>query len=417
MGVVHPRFFCYTPDMKKNRVVILGGGFSGVACLKALAASAASNNLEITLVDGKPYHLYQPSLYEIVSAPPNISAERLRGAANIPLDDIVAGTNARFVRGHVKYWDQKEHQVYLESGTLPYDILVLALGSTSEYFGVPGAREYSWPLKSFEDAIRFRNALERELKTSHGATTVVISGGGFTGVECAGELAGLLRNLERATERTAHVMVVEGCPHLLPGLDARVSQKARARLEHLGVELRLGTLVERVTKDAVMLSSKETVQTRFVLWTSGVRACPLPGVTKDVCGVKGRLSIDPSLHLAGHEDVYAVGDVACASGPDGKPLPQTASLAIQEGRHAAETILATLQRKKSTPFVAHFEGYVIPVGGRHAFFVSPSGLIVGGFFGWLLRRFIDLNYLASVLGWRRALPRWFKATGLFTHND
>ena len=400
-----------------TRIVILGGGFAGVACALELARSKAHRDLSITLVDERPYHLYHPLLYEVVSAARGLSAEELRNAATIPHEAIFSGTGVAVRRAHVKYWNEQEQCINLESGILAYDVLVIALGSTSEYFGVPGAQEYAWPFKSFDDAVRFRNAFQSEFRRPDGVVTAVVSGGGFTGVECAAELAGLVRHLGAEGKRIGHVVVVEGCPQLLPGLDPRVAVRVRARLEHLGVELRLNTLVERVSKDGVALNSNERIKTKFVLWTSGVRACPLPGVTKDVCGVKGRLSTDRMLRVAGHTNVYTVGDIACTVGADGKPLPQTASLAIQEGQYVARAVVASIEKKKMDPFRAHFEGYVIPVGGKHALFVHPSGWIVGGRLGWGLRRLVDLMYLCSVLPFARACSIWMRANRLLVKND
>ncbi len=396
----------------------MGGGFAGVACARALALRSGSKQLEITVVDAKSYQLYHPSLYEVLcTLREGVSPAAVRATAAILLGDVLASPWIRFQQAHVKYWDGTERLVYLDSGELSYDILVVALGSTSEYFGVPGAREFAWPFKTFEDATRFRNALVAEFSAKNGPVNLVVSGGGFTGVETAGELACYLRHLARTSERSGHVLIIEGCPQLLPGLDSSLALRVRRRLERLDVEVRLDSFVKRVGKDEVELSSGEEIQTKFVLWTAGVRACPLPGTTKQICGPKGRLSTDRYLRVAGFRDVYAIGDIACAVDNSGKPLPQTASLAIQQGKYVTDHILRTLARRPTKPYCARFEGYVIPAGGKYAFFVSSSGLVIEGFIGWVLRRLIDLAYWNSVLPWHKALVLWLRATRLFVKND
>lgn len=402
----------------KHRIVILGAGFAGVACARTLAQLSAGAEFEITIVDAATSQLYQPALYEILCTPRAVSAAALKQIAQIPLADAFRWLPVNVRQGRVTFLDGKNRVVHLDHGQLAYDTLVIALGSQSEYFGVAGAEKYAWAFRSFEDAVRFRNALADEFGRSSGEPiTVVISGGGFAGVECAGELACLLRRLERQSGRSGHVVVVEGCPQLLPGLPTRVAQFAHRRLEFLGVEIRLNTLAVRISAREISLSSKEQIKTKFVLWTAGVRACPLPGAGKDVCGPRGRLSTNPSLHLAGFPNVFAIGDVACIAGSDGKPLPQTASLAIDEAQYVARSIVAEHRKQKSVPYQPHFEGYVIPVGGKYALFVFPSGFVIAGFLGWVLRRLIDLVYLSSVLPWSRALLLWLKANRLFTRND
>ncbi len=406
---------CMIPHYKQ-RVVILGAGFAGVACARALAA-ARRHDLEITVVDAKPYQLYHPTLYEVLCIMRRgITPAMVRATATIPLHDILP-RGVLFRQAHVKYWDADRKIVHLDTGELAYNVLIIALGSTSEYFGVPGAAENSWAFKTFEDALRVHNALREQLARRDGPVNIVISGGGFTGVETAAELACLLRKVERQTERSGHVVVVEGCPQLLSGLNEKLAARVLRRLQHLGVEVRLSTMVKRVTAEDVLLDSGEKLKTRFVLWTAGVRACQLPGATKDLCGPKGRLHVDPFLRVAGNKNVYAIGDIACAADTSGKPLSQTAAFAIGQGKYVAAAILGELKKKPVKPYRSHFDGYVIPVGGKYAFFVTPTGFILEGFFAWVLRRFVDFAYWNSVLPWHKALRLWLRATRLFVKND
>ncbi len=400
-----------------HRILILGAGFAGVACARVLARSSERDKFEITLVDANASQLYQPALYEILCTPRAVSATALKEMAQIPLAEAVRGLPVKSRQARVTFWDGQKKLVHLDHGQLAYDTLVVALGSQSEYFGVAGAQEHAWAFKSFEDAVRFRNALADEFSRTNGPVMVVVAGGGFAGVECAGELALLLRTMERRSSRSGHIVVIEGCPQLLPGLPARVAQRAHQRLASLGVEIRLNTLAVRVSENDIVLNSKERIKTKFVLWTAGVRACALPGAGKESCGTRGRLSTDPFLHLAGFPNVFAIGDIACIAGPDGKPLPQTASLAIDEATYVARRIVAEHRKQKMTPYRAHFEGYVIPVGGKYALFVFPSGFVIAGFLGWVLRRLIDLVYFNSVLPWSRAFTLWLRANRLFTRND
>jgi NADH dehydrogenase len=405
-------------DSSKKQVVVLGAGFAGVACARSLASQTGGQQLTITIVDARPFQLYPPTLYEVLCTfETGASAARVRTSTAITLADIFQGLPVIFQQAHVKHWEAESRVVYLDSGELPYDILVIALGATSEYFGVPGAQEYAWPLKTFEDALRLRNALASEFQRANGPLNVVISGGGFTGVEAAAELACAFRRLEKITDRFGHIVVLEGCPQLLAGMDSALALRVRKRLERLGVEVRLNELVKKVTRASVELASGERIRTRFVLWTAGVRACPLPGATKEICGIRGRISVDRFLRVAGHNNVYAIGDIACVVDHEGKPLPQTASLAIEQGQYVARSISRTLQKQTLNPYIPHFQGYVIPAGGKYAFFVSPSGFILEGFFAWVLRRLIDLRYWFAVLPNWKAFALWLRATRLFIRND
>ena len=330
--------------MKPNeqRVVIVGGGFGGLNAARALRREPA----RVTLIDRRNFHLFQPLLYQVATgglSPANIAA---------PLRAILKKQrNAQVLLAEVTHIDVARREVVLREESVPYDVLIVATGSTHHYFGHPEWELWAPGLKTVEDATEIRarvlsafETAEREpdLDKRAGWLTFIVVGGGPTGVELAGALAELARhtlkgNFRNIDPATATIVLVEGVDRVLPSYAPVLSAKAAVALAQLGVTVRTGGMVTDVRQDAVTVrfgATTETIAARTVLWAAGVDASPLGKILAAGTGAKvdrvGRLVVEPDLTLPGHPEIFVLGDLANYSHPTGTPLP-----GLAPGRHAA----------------------------------------------------------------------------------
>ena len=337
------------------RIVIVGGGFGGLYTVRALKRAAA----DVTLVDRRNFHLFQPLLYQVATgalSPANIAA---------PLRSIVKRQrNTRVLLAHANGFDLGRRVLLTDAGEIPYDVLVVAAGASHSYFGHGAWERWAPGLKTIEDATEIRRRIllafeEAEVSTDaarrKALLTFVIVGAGPTGAELAGALAEIARKTLRDDFRTidpadARILLVEAGPRVLPAYAEDLSEKARAQLTSLGVEVLLGAAVTDVREGAVDVSidtRKTTVAAATVLWAAGVAASPLGRALADASGAgtdrAGRVRVSPDLTLPGHPEVFVIGDLMTLAGADGRPLPGVAPVAMQQGRHVARTILARLE--------------------------------------------------------------------------
>jgi NADH dehydrogenase len=387
-----------------RRVVIVGGGFGGLYAARALEGAP----VEITLVDRRNHHLFQPLLYQVATATLNPSD------IAVPIRSVLRGqSNVRVLLGEVTAVDVPGQRVQLEDGTaLPYDYLILATGATHSYFGRDDWAPLAPGLKSIEDALEIRRriflafeAAEREADPDHrrALMTFVLIGAGPTGVELAGALAEIARQSLRGDFRSidpsdARILLVEGESRVLPGYPDKLSVRARKRLERLGVEVRTGERVTAIEPGCVTLGSHR-ILARTVFWAAGVAASPLArslGVPLDRAG---RVKVRPDLTIPGREDVFVVGDLALLE-QDGRPIPGVSPAAMQEARHAADNILRALAGDPYEPFRYFDKGSFAVIGRGAAVGVMLGKLKVSGFFAWLAWVFIHLFFL---IGFRNRL--------------
>ena len=353
-------------------VVIVGGGFAGLKCAMELAPH---ENVRITLIDKHNYQQFHPLLYQVATgilSPTNAAfalRDILRNFPNVDvqMDEVVSV-------------DVEQRAVTTASGnTFSGDFLVLATGSHANFFGTPGAQQYSLPLYSLTDAEKLRSTILKTLEaadrdpqdTTPGSLNFVIVGGGPTGVEMAGTLADTLQQLLQNEFRhippaNAQVFLVERSSVVLADFSTASQAYAKSALEQHLVQLRLGVAVKEVTANAVLLDDGSQIPAKTVIWAAGVRANDIPSKTPLAQPPNGRLDVQPDLTLRGFDDVYVLGDLANATGPDGKPLPQLAAVAQQAGKHCASNILASIQGEPTTPFVYSDRGILAMIGRNAA---------------------------------------------------
>jgi NADH:ubiquinone reductase (H+-translocating) len=389
------------------RVVVVGAGFAGLATGRALAGRA----IETTIVDQHNFHTFEPLLYEVATAglePADVA---------YPVRTIFGREpNIGFRCGKVTAVDLEARTVSLGDGSrLEYDYLVVATGATAGFFGIEGAARNTQPLYTLSDARRLRNQLLGILEEADahperfdGGPTFVVVGGGPTGVEMAGALVELLsvsirHDRLRIDPARTRVVLLDVADRLLTAFRETAGAYAEATLRRRGVDVRLGRGVTEVTADAVHLADGSVIHADAVIWAAGITvegtlAASLPAPTTR----GGRVVVEPDLSLAGHPEVFVVGDAAAAPLGRGREggAPQLAQGAIQGGRHAGQQILRQVAGQPATAFSYRDKGIMATIGRRAAVAQLPRAPVVRGTIGWLAWLGLHLVYL---IGFRNRL--------------
>lgn len=414
-----------------HKVVIVGGGFGGLYAARALKSAP----VELTVIDRRNFHLFQPLLYQVATgglSPANIA---------VPLRSLLRrNRQCKVLLAEAADFDVAGRRVILapdESGqreAIAYDTLIVAAGARFNYFGHDEWRPLAPGLKSIEDATEIRRrvltAFERaECETDPARRrswlTFAIVGGGATGVELAGALAEVARYTLRNDFRSidpaeARILLLEGRERVLPPFDPILSEKTRESLERLGVVVRTGVNVTAIEPHRVSLAAgehHETIEAGTVLWTAGVRAVrlseKLAAAAQAPADRSGRIIVEPDLTVPGHPEIFAIGDMAHFAHQTGEPLPGVAPVAMQQGRYAAAAIRARLAGQKTPPFHYHDKGSMAVIG-RAAGIADLGRIKLWGYLGWLGWLFIHLTYLAQFENRLLVLTQW--AWNYWTRN-
>src|SRR5947208_1386110 len=356
---------------RPHRVVIVGAGFGGLETTYRLAGAG----VEITLIDRRNHHLFQPLLYQVATA--SLATSEIAWPIRYLLRNRPEVTT---LFATVTSVDAEGRRVLLEDGdTLPYDTLVLATGARHAYFGHDEWEPFAPGLKTLEDATTLRRRIlvaferaERESDPQRRAAllTFVIVGAGPTGVELAGTIAELAQDtlppdFRNIDTHKARVVLIEAGPRVLAGFADDLSAYAQRSLESIGVEVMLGQPVTECTADSVVYGGNR-LDTRTIIWAAGVRASPAAEWLGAPADRAGRLQVLPDLTVPNHPDIFAIGDTVVIAAPDGKPVPGIAPAAKQQGRHVAETIKARPRGDTPSPFRYQHAGRLAPIGQRQA---------------------------------------------------
>ncbi|HTO80114.1 MAG TPA: NAD(P)/FAD-dependent oxidoreductase [Methylocystis sp.] len=385
----------------RPRIVIIGGGFAGIAAAQALEGSGA----RILILDGQNHHCFQPLLYQVATgalATTDI-AWPIRYVMRNREDVTVLMLEAQEV-------DPSRKHVKTRDGEIPYDFLIIATGSTHSYFGHDAWAEHAPGLKSVEDAIVIRGRLLRAFEQAEACVdpaqyqkllTFIIIGGGPTGVELAGAIAEVARRtlpaeFRRADPRDARIILLEAGPRILPSYPERLSTYALEVLSKMGVEVRTHTAVETVSPSKVIAAQK-AIEAGAIFWAAGVKASPAAhwlGVAGDR---SGRISVAPDLTVPMCPDVYVVGDLARVNEADGAPVPQLAASAKQMGRYTGRSIKRRLRGEQAPPepFRYKDEGSLATIG-RNSAIVKLGRLELTGVVGWLFWSVVHVYFLINL---------------------
>jgi NADH dehydrogenase len=403
------------PTLWLPRVVIVGAGFGGLTAAKALAKAP----FNVTLVDRRNYHLFQPLLYQVASAalsPADIAA---------PIRGILRDQeNCRVVLARVTGIDSETRCVLTDRGPIGYDYLIVSTGARHAYFGHDEWEAHAQGIKKIEDATSLRRKIlmaferaetERNAREARRLLTFVVVGGGATGVEIAGAVAELARkalaaDFRRIDPRSARIVLVEAGPRLLPAFHPKLSEHARRSLEELGVEVRLEAAVTSCDAAGVSLGAAR-IESSTLIWAAGVRASPAAKWLNAESDAAGRIKVAPDLSVSGHAHVFAIGDTAHVVGRDGRPLPGLATVAKQQAQYVGRLLAGKAAGKALPPFRYSDPGAMATIGRKRAV-AEIRGLRLRGFPAWLLW---SLAHIYFLIGFRsRAIVAISWASSYFT---
>jgi NADH dehydrogenase FAD-containing subunit len=400
----------------RPRVVIVGAGFGGLAAAKALASAP----VEITVIDRRNYHLFQPLLYQVATAalsPADIAW---------PIRSILSRQeNARVLMGEVTGVDLQRREVTVDGaisdvGAIGFDYLVLATGSRGSYFGHDAWEAYAPSLKTIADATAIRRHIltaferaETEPDTSKRARllTFAVIGGGPTGVELAGALAelarkALARDFHAIDPASARIVLIEAGPRILAAFPERLSAYSKRTLEKLGVEVMTETTVSDCAADGVTLSGGERLPAANVLWAAGVAASPAGDWLGAPTDRAGRVTVGDTLEVPDAPNVFVIGDTAAVAGPDGEPLPGTAPVAKQEGRYVARVIRARLAGGAPPKPFRYKDFGLLATIGRRAAVIDAGWLRMKGWIAWWLWGFAHIFFLIGMRNRVLVMVQW-----------
>jgi NADH:quinone reductase (non-electrogenic) len=377
-------------------VIIIGAGFAGLSAVRALR----KERVHVTIIDRNLYSTFQPLLYQVATGGLN------PGDISYPVGGFTARRHTRYIRGDLATVDQKAQRIELTDGReLGYDYLILATGVSAAYFGVKGAAEHTYGLYTRADAIVLRDHIMNGYEqlsadpAGHGEFAITVVGGGATGVELAGTLGELRRDVLSATfsdvdPSRVRVTLVEMAPALLMPFKPKLREYARKQLIARGVDIQLNTKILEVQPDRVILGDGRHLRSDLTVWAAGVSA---PAAVKGwdlPQGQGGRVVAGQDLRVQGSDRIFAAGDIAII--PE-KPSPQLAQPALQEGTHAAEQVKRLLRGEPTQPFAYHDKGNMATIGRRSAVVELANGLRFSGTLAWFAWLGLHLLYL---LGYR-----------------
>ena len=399
------------PDLlKRPRVLIIGGGFGGLAAARGLRHA----HVAVTLIDRTNHFIFQPLLYQVATAalaPSDITA---------PIRWVLRHQrNAEVLMAEVREIDSQKRVVRIddELREIPYDYLIVATGSRHAYFGHNEWEPYAPGLKAIEDASeirrRFLLAFEHAEKTEdekerEELLTFVIVGGGPTGVELSGAMPyiamkALAPDFRNVDTRKTRVILVEAGPRILPTFPEDLAARAVRDLTHLGVQVRVGSMVTGVDAEGVSIAGGEKIRARTAFWAAGNLSSPLGKFLGAPLDRAGRVQVNPDLSVPGVPNVFIVGDLASLI-QDGRPVPGVGPAAIQEGKSAAKNILRELKREPRKPFHYRNKGDLAVIGRSHA--IADLGWIkFSGWFAWMFWLFVHITYL---IGFRNRIVVLFE---------
>lgn len=376
--------------MSKPKVVILGAGFGGLTAARALEGVA-----DVTLVDRHNFQTFLPLLYQVATA--GLAADHVA----YPIRGALRRSGVQFRMGSPISIDHTRRTVKLDSSELlSYDYLIVAVGSVTNDFGIPGIKEHCLGMKSVVEALAIRAEVMRRFEdlcrlSDDSELSITVVGGGPTGVEMAGALAELKRGPLRSDQAVAsdriHIRLVEAGPRLLPSFSQALSTRTKRDLERLGVEVLLNTGVKEARSLSIVLNNGSEIASEITIWTAGVQAAP---VVKDLLlpMKDGRVAVSTSLQVENFERLFAIGDISGAKGADGRYLPMVAPVAMQQARFVAKQI-AKLERGEAPADFRYLDKGSMATIGRHKAVVEVKGIRIGGVVAWYMWLWLHLLYL------------------------
>lgn len=392
-------------------MVVIGAGFGGLAAVQTLGGKPAS----VTWIDRRNHHLFQPLLYQVATAALSATdiAVPLRGVAR-------AHRNVDVLMDEVVDVDRQREEVVTRHRRVPFEILIVATGAETSYFGNDQWRDIAWGLKSLEEATALRARIllaleeadrEEDEDRKRRLMTFVLIGAGPTGVEMAGAIAeltkGLLaRDYNHLDPKQVSIILIEALDQVLPGFPKDLATFAHRKLEQMGVSVRVGTMVEDISEEACVAGGERLVAGN-VIWSAGVKATPVARWLKAEADKKGRVQVGKDLLVPGTTTIYVIGDAAVAFDPDGKPFPGLAAVAKQQGSYVARRILDEAAGKTPSPEFRYVDWGTMATLGYTSAVAELHRVHLKGRLGWLLWATVHVWYLIGFRNRLRVLINWF----------
>ncbi len=414
-------------EAQRPRVVVIGAGFGGLRVAQRLRNAL----VDVLVIDRHNHHTFMPLLYEVATA--GLAADDIAQ----PVRAILRGArNVRFLLAEVTGVDLDARRVITDACGVSYDYLVISAGTVTNYFGMASVERNAIGLKDLSQANAIRSRIlrnferatvERDGTARERLMTMVVVGGGPTGVELAGALAELKRHVLRRDYPVldvagARVILIEATDRLLPAMPAGLQRKAHEQLRALGVDVRLGALVTDVSEDTVTLAGGETIGSSNVVWVTGTRGAPLAAAMGIDLAPGTRIPVSDALQLRGRPEAYAIGDITVLQGPDHRPYPMLAQVALQQGDLATRNILRAVRGEPPLRFRYRDRGTMATIGRRMAV-AHIFGLQFSGFFAWVLWLVVHLlaiiglrNRALVLLNWVWNYVRYDRASRLVTDD-
>ena len=376
--------------MNKPKVVILGGGFGGLAAARALYKAA-----DVTVVDRHNYQTFLPLLYQVSTA--GLAADHVA----YPIRGALRKTPVKFRMGSPISIDHKNQEVKLDSSELlKFDHLIVALGSVSADFGIPGVKEFTLGMKTVSEALTIRAEIMRRFEDlcrfeDDTKLSITVVGGGPTGVEMAGAIAELIRGPLKSDQANAashiNITLIEAGPRLLPPFAPSLSARTKKDLEKLGVKVLVNAAVQEVEHRKIKLKDGTSIASEITIWAAGVKGSDaMAQLNLPTAG--NRVVVDPTMQVKNYPNVWALGDIAAAIGKDGNTLPMVAPVAIQQGKFIAKQIVRLAKGQKLENFKYLDKGSMATIG-RNKAIVQVKGIKISGAIAWLIWLWLHLFYL------------------------
>jgi len=406
-----------------KKIVIIGGGFAGITLARKLSNS---EGIHLTLVDKNNYNFFPPLLYQVATGFLDVSN------ISYPFRKLFHHKkNINFRMGELKKIIPTENRLVLSNGDLQYDYLVLATGTESNFFGNENVRNVALPLKTLDDAIEMRNFLIKKTEDATITTheegkkklySIVIAGGGPTGVEVAGMLAEMRKNIfekdyPELKGTDVSIYLVDGAPTLLTPMSREAQQYAYDTLVNMGVQVKLNKLVKDYINNTVIFADGEKIPSRLLLWTAGVTSREFDGIPKESYGRGNRLLVDEYNKVLGMQNIYAIGDGSLHTSDNNYPQghPQLAQVAIQQGKNLALNFKAMVKGKSLKPFVYYDKGSIAIIGRSKAVADIPKPKVhISGFVAWIMWLFV---HLFSLINYRNRIKTMYNWTLAYFTRD
>ncbi|PZO26854.1 MAG: FAD-dependent oxidoreductase [Flavobacteriaceae bacterium] len=408
----------------KKQIVIIGGGFAGLNFAKTISNNS---DFEITLVDKVNYNFFPPLLYQVATGFLEISS------ISYPFRKMLSGSRIRFWMGELQEIVSNENKIILNNGELNFDYLVIATGTTTNYFGMENVKKNAIPMKTLEDALNMRNSMlqrievasnSKNLQEQEELMTIVVAGGGPTGVELSGMFAEMSKTIihkeypELSHVKNAKIYLVDGGPALLAPMSKNSQEETLKQIKKLGVEVQLNKQVVDYDGQTVSFKDGSTIRTRNLIWAAGVTAMRFKGLSDEMFGRSNRLLVDEFNKVVGTENIYAIGDTAFMETdkkfPNGHP--QVAQPAMQQGKNLAKNLILALANKPQKPFQYYDKGSMAIIGRNKAVVDLPKPKVhFKGFLAWMAWLFVHLMSLSMPRNKVNTLYHW--ALAYFSKNS